>query len=189
MVALFGWILPGGGYFLIGEPARGIVICVTILMVFLAGLLIAGVRVVDVPGYDEAGHRVFVYLRRPSPGNPDVVEVRNTTGAGRWVLLAHPFSEIANKIWNVPQSVTGPMYLVSAYFSVRLSQPNPTTSPPTPAVPRTHGRLAEIGTLYLAVAGVLNLLAIIDSSHRAGQLHQREAAADSPLNEPAAPAA
>jgi hypothetical protein len=175
IVALFGWILPGGGYFLIGEPARGIVICVTILALFFAGLLIAGVRVIDVPGYDDAGRKVFVYLRRPWPNRPDVIEVRNTTGEGRWILRVHPVSEIGNKVWNVPQALAGPVYFVSAYFSIRVAQPDANTSPPTPGVPRTHGRLAEIGTLYLAVAGVLNLLAIIDASHRAGQLQHEHA--------------
>ena len=34
-------------------------------------------------------------------------------------------------------------------------------------VAKSHSRLWEIGTLYTAVAGMLNLLAIIDSSHRA----------------------
>jgi hypothetical protein len=31
-------------------------------------------------------------------------------------------------------------------------------------------RLAEIGTLYTAVAGMLNLLTIIDASHRAARI-------------------
>lgn len=189
VVALFGWVVPGGGYFLIGETGRGIIICVTIFAVFLAGLLIAGIRVVDVPGFDDAGRKVFVYPRRPSPNKPDIVEVRNTNGAGRWVLLAHPLNEIANKVWNVPQFMAGPIYLVSANFSVRLARPDTTTSPPTPGVPRIHGRLAEIGTLYLAVAGVLNLLAIIDSAHRAGQLQQQVAEADSSNPQTTAPAA
>ena len=176
IVALFGWILPGGGYFLIGEPARAIVICITILALFFAGLLIAGVRVIDVPGFDDAGRRVFVYLRRPYPNRPDFVEVRNTTGAGQWIMRVHPLTEIGNKIWNVPQALAGPVYFVAAYFSIRVAQPDASTSPVTPGVPRVHARLAEIGTLYLAVAGVLNLLAIIDASHRAGRLLHPESA-------------
>jgi hypothetical protein len=42
-------------------------------------------------------------------------------------------------------------------------------------VPKSHARLAEIGTLYTAVAGMLNLLAIIDSSYRASQEHGENA--------------
>ena len=37
-------------------------------------------------------------------------------------------------------------------------------------VPKTHSRIAEIGTLYTAIAGMLNLLAIIDSASRASAL-------------------
>ena len=40
----------------------------------------------------------------------------------------------------------------------------------------SHGRVNEIGVLYTAVAGMLNLLAIIDASHRAaGGASQTEA--------------
>jgi hypothetical protein len=35
-------------------------------------------------------------------------------------------------------------------------------------------RLAEIGTLYTAVAGMLNLLTIIDAAHRASALPSGE---------------
>jgi hypothetical protein len=35
------------------------------------------------------------------------------------------------------------------------------------AYPAAKSRLGEIGTLYTAIAGMLNLLAIIDASHRA----------------------
>ena len=62
--------------------------------------------------------------------------------------------------------------------------PDEWTAPPTPAVPKSHGRLWEFGTLYTAVAGMLNLLAILDSAYRAGQLQihasnaSRNAAAD-----------
>jgi len=38
-----------------------------------------------------------------------------------------------------------------------------------PKQPASHARLADIGALYTAVAGMLNLLAIIDASHRAAQ--------------------
>jgi hypothetical protein len=36
-----------------------------------------------------------------------------------------------------------------------------------PTQPASHARVSDIGTLYTAVAGMLNLMAIIDSSYRA----------------------
>ena len=51
-IALAGWILPGAGYWLVGEKTRGLIAGVAILLMFFAGILIAGIRVIEVPGYD-----------------------------------------------------------------------------------------------------------------------------------------
>ena len=68
--------------------------------------------------------------------------------------------EIAEKPWFVPQFLTGPAALASAGLSVKASRQ---------AAPRVHARLADIGTLYTAIAGMLNLMAIIDAAHRASR--------------------
>src|SRR4051794_39796608 len=47
LVALAGWLIPGLGYWLIGQKARGATIGLTILTLFVAGLLIGGVRTID----------------------------------------------------------------------------------------------------------------------------------------------
>jgi hypothetical protein len=52
LVALASWIVPGGGYFLIGQKTRGLVIAICIIMLFVLGILFAGIRVIDVPLYD-----------------------------------------------------------------------------------------------------------------------------------------
>src|SRR5205814_996685 len=63
VVAIAGWLVPGAGYFLIGEKLRGIVIGFTILSLFIFGLLLAGVRVIDLPGFDDTGHKQFIELQ------------------------------------------------------------------------------------------------------------------------------
>src|SRR5687767_12111229 len=67
LVALAGWVVPGGGYLLIGHRTRGIVIGVTILALFVFGILIAGVRVVDAPNLLDVGWRGWVtrILQKP----------------------------------------------------------------------------------------------------------------------------
>src|SRR5437016_1756516 len=116
-VALMGWLLPGGGYFLIHEPLRGLVIGVTVLAMFVFGLLIGGVRVIDVPGFDDLGRKVYVDVRQDRRGGR--VEVRNVYGQGRWIMLVHPIPEIGNKLWNVPQCLVGPTYFISGFWSLR----------------------------------------------------------------------
>ena len=52
---------------------------------------------------------------------------------------------------------------VGAYFSIDAGMAG---------VAKSHARLADIGTLYTAVAGMLNLLAIIDSVSRCPSTEQ-----------------
>ncbi len=152
LVAIAGWIIPGAGYMLMGQVARGLTICATILLLFAAGLLIAGVRVIDVPGYDASGQPIMV-----------------SDGVNQhWALLVAPLTEIRNKPWAVPQLLSGPVSMAAAAWSVYESRPDP-AQPSEPRSAASHGRVSEIGSLYLSVAGLLNLMAIIDSSHRASQ--------------------
>src|SRR2546430_12547821 len=69
LVAIAGWLIPGAGYLLIGQKVRGIVIGVTIICLFLMGMLIAGIRVIDVPGYDDQGRATYVRLEQTREGN------------------------------------------------------------------------------------------------------------------------
>jgi len=122
IVALATWVVPGSGYWLIGQRTRAMTVGITIMVLFILGLLIGGVRVVDVP-----------------PG-----------------VLSSPVNAVSQKPWFVGQILAGPITLIASsigredsYFA-------------------SHSRVNEIGTLYTAVAGMLNLLAIIDAAYRAG---------------------
>jgi hypothetical protein len=157
LVALFGWLLPGGGYLLLGEIGRGVTICVSILFLFITGLLIAGVRVIEVPGYDAES------------GKP--LMLKNT---GQWVMEAQPLTEIRNKLWSVPQAMTGPVAIVAGAYSLHAASADP-DHPGQQLGTITHSRINEIGSLYLSVAGLLNLMAIIDAAWRAAARAERAA--------------
>ncbi|MEA2736176.1 MAG: hypothetical protein QOE14_2627 [Humisphaera sp.] len=131
VVALAGWALPGLGYWLIGQRGRAITCGITIILVFLAGILIAGVRVVQAPDMSASGN---------------------------------PFQRILQRPWFIGQVLTGPIGITTAMISEKLA------ASPTYRAIESKARLAEIGTLYTAVAGMLNLLTIIDASHRAARI-------------------
>jgi hypothetical protein len=131
VVALAGWVLPGLGYWLIGQRGRALACGLTILLVFFGGILIAGVRVVQAPDMTATGNTFQRILQRP---------------------------------WFIGQVLTGPLGISAAVVSDKLA------SSPTYRHIESKARLAEIGTLYTAVAGMLNLLTIIDASHRAGRV-------------------
>jgi hypothetical protein len=123
VVAIAGWLLPGAGYMLMGEVVRGLTIGITILLLFAAGLLIAGVRVIDVPGYDAAGQPVLV-----------------SDGVGQhWAMWAAPINEIRNKPWALPQALSGPISVAAAAWSVYESR----YDTGEPDQPRAPYRMAE----------------------------------------------
>ena len=133
VVALAGWVLPGLGYWLIGQRGRALTCGITILLVFFGGILIAGVRVVQAPDMKGSGGTFQKILQRP---------------------------------WFIGQVLTGPLGITAALVSDSLAESEKYRGIETKA------RLAEIGTLYTAVAGMLNLLTIIDASHRASRAAQ-----------------
>jgi hypothetical protein len=122
---------------------------ITIVLLFVLGLLIAGVRVVDVPGYNASGGQIMVHSNQQM----------------RWVMETAPLSEIRDKPWSVPQVLAGPISFAAAAASVYAARPDADGEPRGAA---SHVRVNEIGSLYLSVAGLLNLMAIIDAAHRAG---------------------
>lgn len=99
LVALAGWIVPGGGYLLIKETARGLIIFVTITLLFCLGIYIGSIGIVDwvesllwfllqlansplvaIIGYFTAGGAYPVYGRPCEIG-------QICTGTGGWLNL------------------------------------------------------------------------------------------------------
>ena len=71
-------------------------------------------------------------------------------------VLSTPVNAVSQKPWFVGQILAGPITLIAS--SIGHDE----------AYYASHSRVNEIGTLYTAVAGMLNLLAIIDAAYRAG---------------------
>jgi len=160
LVALVAWLLPGGGYALLGQWARALTVGITIIVLFVAGLLIGGVRVIEVPGWGDHGQKLVVDAQgQVTEEHPGEEEDRP------WVLTAAPLTEVRNKPWYIAQFLAGPINIAASAASIWASRDRPTGGA---IAARSHARTNELGVLYTAVAGMLNLLAIIDSAHRAG---------------------
>jgi len=159
VVALASWLLPGAGYLLLGQRARGVTIGLTVVLLFALGLLIGGVRALEVPGYDEHGAAIRLNDRGYKVHPDDSGYARATS-----IMRRSALSEVRAKPWCIPQALNGPVALAAAAWSVWASDDSGGNDPPGAL---SHARVNEIGVLYTAVAGMLNLLAIIDASHRA----------------------
>ena len=139
LVALAGWLVPGAGYWMVEQRVRGSVIGLTIILLFVAGLFIGGIRVLEVPMYDDNGRKIPTSLVR----------------------------EVRLKPWSIAQIMTGPVSIIAGACSIAASESAGFSE--SPAGAKSHVRINEIGTLYTAVAGMLNLLAMIDASSRAAR--------------------
>jgi cytochrome b subunit of formate dehydrogenase len=148
LVALAGWLVPGAGYALIGQKLRGLVIGVTILLIFVSGLLIGGMRVVD-SSYIESAQQ-----RQERERNEADLRRYN-----RNYVPPNPIARTLQKPWFIGQVLAGPVAIASNVIATRWGG--------EAGSPFSHARVYEIGVLYTAVAGMLNLMAIIDAAYRA----------------------
>jgi hypothetical protein len=74
---------------------------------------------------------------------------------------------IFQKPWFICQVMTGPVSLASSYLASHWgSYIDPKTAKTIVGVAFSHARMNEIGVLYTAIAGMLNLMAVIDASYR-----------------------
>ncbi|MEM9881896.1 MAG: DUF6677 family protein [Planctomycetota bacterium] len=120
--AFLAWLLPGLGHFLLGQPRRAVVLGVTIGTLWLGGLLIGGVSVVD---------------RRDHPA------------------------------WFLGQMLVAPSFAANAYRQRLVAEHRGTFAPDDdPPFEPAYARAHEQGTLFTGVAGLLNLLAILDVVYR-----------------------
>ena len=148
LVALVGWLVPGGGYVMIGQRARGVVVGVTILLIFVAGLLIGGIRVIDSSFIESVQQR-----QERERGDADARRITKN------YQPPNPIARVLQKPWFIGQALTGPVAIVSNVVATRWGG--------EAGAPFSHARVYEIGVLYTAVAGMLNLMAMIDSAYRA----------------------
>ena len=109
--ALSGWLLPGLGHILLGQRRRGTILMLTLGLVWLAGLAIGGIEVID-------------------------------SQAKTW--------------WFLGQMLTAPSVLVDWYQQGLAAG----------EVEPSLGRMGEQGTLYVTLAGLLNLVAMLDVLYR-----------------------
>lgn len=115
--AIAAWLVPGLGHMLLGHLKRGLILAVTIGMLWIGGLAIGGVSVID--------------------------------------REEHPF-------WFLGQMLVAPSLAVEMVHR-NLGEPMPGTDP---AYEPSLGRVHEQGTLYTALAGLLNLLVMLDVLYR-----------------------
>lgn len=146
LAGLLAWVLPGLGHIVAGRRARGFGVMAGVLGLFLGGLLIGGITVVDSRsertetrlsyfGMLFVGPVVIVVDRFHQSNFKGVDPMRPPHAARRHAL---PHETIENG-------------------AIRSAGPGE-----APPVRRSVGKVNEIGVLYCLIAGMLNFIAILD---------------------------
>lgn len=128
--AVLSWVVPGSGYAMLGDPRRGLLAGAGVLGLFLLGILIGGVDVVD---------------------------------------------RTEDRLWFFAQAGAGPVAWVADYANSELLKSGrvgellevPRGDPRAPVYPKVSSlkgvsHLNEFGTLYCAMAGLMNVVVVLD---------------------------
>ena len=123
---VLAWICPGLGHIAMGDFRRGLILCVTICGLFISGLLIGGIGVLD-----YKLNRAWFFGQMFNGPAVVLAVVRDKT------MLAQPRAQVGS----------------DAYLGI---PDDPNTYEPS------FGRPNEIGILFTALAGLLNLFIFYD---------------------------
>lgn len=134
---LLSWLLPGLGHMAMGDRKRGLILCVTICSLFVSGLLIGGMGVLD-----YRLNRAW-FFGQMFNGPAVVLAVTRA----QW-MMAHPDAN------PVEEASRNNNYLGRDQYLGTPDDPN--------VYQPSFGRPNEVGILYTALAGLLNLFIFYD---------------------------
>ncbi len=111
LVGLVGWLLPGAGYFAIGEKKRAIIIFVTVTLTLCIGLYVGSIGVIDLVGPAPT------YIKAAQVMNPPIVLVlSHYTAGGGYPVYGWP-----NEIGQIYTLVSGLLNLLCIVNAVSLA--------------------------------------------------------------------
>ena len=109
LVALAGWLLPGGGYLVLKETSRALIIFVTIAAIFVTGLYIGSIGVID-----PIGARLWYIVQMA--GSPLVVIIGEQTKGGGFPVFGKP-----NEMGQIYTSTAGLLNLLCIVNAVYMA--------------------------------------------------------------------
>jgi hypothetical protein len=111
ITALLGWLVPGGGHFLLKERKRSIIIFAAIVLIFGAGLYIGSIGIVDTVGATPW----YVYTAQIM-SSPLVAVLAHITAGGGFLVYGRP-----NEIGQIYTSTAGLLNLLCIVNAVYLA--------------------------------------------------------------------
>ncbi len=112
-IGLAGWLVPGGGHFLLGETKRAAIIFFTISATFCIGIYVGSIGVID-PVHS------WPWFIAQIMNSPVVAVIGRMTAGGDYPVYARP-----NEIGQIYTSITGLLNLLCIVNAVHLSHEQP----------------------------------------------------------------
>ncbi len=109
LVALAGWFLPGGGYLVLKETSRALIIFVMIVTIFAAGIYIGSIGVVD-----WVGAKLWFIVQMAN--SPLVAIIGSYTKGGGFPVFGRP-----NEMGQIYTSTSGLLNLLCIVNSVYMA--------------------------------------------------------------------
>ena len=169
LAAVLSWLVPGLGQIYQGRKVKGGMCMVALVAALIGGLWLGDGRVAYASW--RPGNRRFAFIGQMGIGAvaiPATVQSFSLAGAGRQPLFASG--------WFAPPVVPG--QFVSAAYARSLARTSPGVVVAPPGDGRAFGQVVtdelsewqkrsgrwfEIGTLYVLLAGMLNVLVVFDA--------------------------
>ena len=157
IAGLLALVLPGAGHFILGERKRAALIAVGILGMFFGGLLIGGVDCIDRKedriwflGQALVGPLTFAvdYVHQNHLKGYDMSGRHRTQGPNERGTFENSNGRLVRRIYPLDEGQV-------------LDPGNPLALPPPYS--KSLGRMNEIGTLFVALAGMINLIVFLDA--------------------------
>jgi hypothetical protein len=108
-VGLAGWLIPGGGHFIIKEKTRAIIIFTTIALTFAIGLYLGSIAVVN-PVTGKLAYTAQIM------NSPAVAAIGRITKEGHYTVFGKP-----KEIGEIYTSITGMLNLLCIVNAVYLA--------------------------------------------------------------------
>lgn len=165
IAGLLAILLPGLGHFYLGERARAGLIASGVLGLFTGGVMIGGIDAID--SREDTIWFVGQALVGPLAFGVDYihqnhVKIREPVGAHEALRLGVPPGTVARRSAR-PNEARDPQTALPAAQGPGIRPPNS----------KSLGRMNELGTLFATIAGMLNLIVIIDAFYRASPAGRR----------------
>lgn len=173
VAGVLAFVLPGAGHYYLGHKRRGVRIGLGVALLFVTGLLFGGLDSVD-----RRENPLWFWFYGQMWNGPAVFavdwvhqnhfKVRDRFGGAPIVRSARPDEYRDPRTGQPVPILTDPQ--TGERFANVPDPSGPGTTRVANARPpkvRTLGRVSELGTLFIAVAGMMNLICIIDATFRA----------------------